>query len=308
MDVETPPRKPRIYMKPRGRMGNRLFKIATGYALAHQYNRQLVLDDQYKSLVNAFPKLNEITFTKINDELNATPIPEDGFAKYSSHRFRKLTNMSDVLLVGYFQSFKYFSGYENDIRQLFRFSETLIAKATQTLKNIHTDYTNKHCRVLSLTFVGLHIRKGDLTGRWATGAGFQTANAKYIYKAMYYFQRKYKNVAFVLRTDTPSWSKDNLFMEAVYKPPPGSPKQDLALLSLCNHTITSVGTFSWWAGWLAGGEVTYYHQPYKMSSVLGKRFDAEDFFPAHWLPISNMSQLDIERLAESSWSLSGCFK
>ena len=30
---------------------------------------------------------------------------------------------------------------------------------------------------------------------------------------------------------------------------------DLALLSLCNHTILSYGTFSYWAGVLAGGDI-----------------------------------------------------
>ena len=30
---------------------------------------------------------------------------------------------------------------------------------------------------------------------------------------------------------------------------------DLALMSLCNHTIVSHGTFSFWAGYLAGGYV-----------------------------------------------------
>ena len=30
---------------------------------------------------------------------------------------------------------------------------------------------------------------------------------------------------------------------------------DLSLLSLCNHTILSYGTFSYWAGVLAGGYI-----------------------------------------------------
>ena len=29
--------------------------------------------------------------------------------------------------------------------------------------------------------------------------------------------------------------------------------QDLALLAACNHTITSYGSFSFWASFLAGG-------------------------------------------------------
>ncbi|CAF4912847.1 unnamed protein product, partial [Rotaria magnacalcarata] len=32
---------------------------------------------------------------------------------------------------------------------------------------------------------------------------------------------------------------------------------DLIALSLCQHSITTGGTFGWWAGYLAGGEVVH---------------------------------------------------
>jgi hypothetical protein len=30
---------------------------------------------------------------------------------------------------------------------------------------------------------------------------------------------------------------------------------DMALMSMCNHTILTYGTFSYWLGFLAGGDV-----------------------------------------------------
>ena len=298
--LEKSAQKPHLYIYPMGRIGNCLFTIAAAYSLAHQYNHQLVLDNGYKYLSHSFPGLNGIPFVRIGKKLNVTHMGEPGFAKYSFQMYQSLANFGDVLLVGYLQSFKYFSDYEQDIRKLFRFSDTLLYKASQTLADIRTSYIKKHGPVSSLTFVGLHIRKGDMSSSGKAAIGYHTVDSDYIYKSMFYFQRKYKNVAFVLRTDTPNWSKDNLFMEAVYQPPSLSAEKDLALLSLCNHTITSTGTFSWWAGWLAGGEVAYFHNPYNMSSSMAKGFVAEDFFPSHWLPVSKMSRQDIERLPESS--------
>ena len=299
--LEKPTQKPHLYIYPMGRIGNCLFTIAAAYSLSLQYNHHLVLGNGYKYLSHSFPSLGDIPYVQIDDKLNATHMGESGFARYSFQLYQSLANLGDVLLVGYLQSFKYFSNYEQNIRKLFRFSDALVANATQILADIRTSYIEKHGPVPSVTFVGLHIRKGDMTNSGNAAIGYRTTDSDYIYKSMFYFQRKYKHVAFVLRTDTPNWSKDNLFMEAVYQPASLSAEKDLALLSLCNHTITSTGTFSWWAGWLAGGEVAYFHNPYNMSSSMAKGFVAEDFFPSHWLPVSKMSRQDIERLVET-WS------
>ena len=37
--------------------------------------------------------------------------------------------------------------------------------------------------------------------------------------------------------------------------PPCSIGHDMAVMSLCNHTILSYGTFGYWSGFLAGGSV-----------------------------------------------------
>ena len=32
----------------------------------------------------------------------------------------------------------------------------------------------------------------------------------------------------------------------------------MAVLTLCDHSILSIGTFGWWSAWLTGGKVVYY--------------------------------------------------
>ena len=85
-------------------------------------------------------------------------------------------------------------------------------------------------------------------------------------QAMLHYVKKYPNVHFLVISDDLPWCRDHLLpspLAPVVTVPPvaRSAPTDLAVLSLCNHTIGSVGTFSWWAGWLAGGEVIMYAHP-----------------------------------------------
>lgn len=60
-------------------------------------------------------------------------------------------------------------------------------------------------------------------------------------------------------------------------------EEDLAILSACNHTIMTVGTFGWWAGYLAGGITVYYRSFPPEDSELHSLFSREDHFPPDWV-------------------------
>ena len=60
---------------------------------------------------------------------------------------------------------------------------------------------------------------------------------------------------------------------------------DMAVLAGCDHFIMSMGTYSWWAGWLTGGIVVYYRHPAREGSRYSKIFNHADFFPPHWVPL-----------------------
>ncbi|XP_056021611.1 galactoside alpha-(1,2)-fucosyltransferase 2-like isoform X3 [Ostrea edulis] len=67
-----------------------------------------------------------------------------------------------------------------------------------------------------------------------------------------------------------------------------SAAEDMALLSLANHTIMSVGTYGWWIGWMARGTTVYYKHIFVPGSDFSKEFkdnSTEDFVYPGWIPM-----------------------
>ena len=58
---------------------------------------------------------------------------------------------------------------------------------------------------------------------------------------------------------------------------------DFALLSSCNSSIMTVGTFGWFSSWLAGGEVVYYGGYGRSGSIVAQNFNKADYYPTHWI-------------------------
>ena len=63
----------------------------------------------------------------------------------------------------------------------------------------------------------------------------------------------------------------------------GSELRDFTLLTLCNHTAMSVGTFGYWAAILAGGEVVYFRNHVVKGSIAAGYFVDGHHFPESWL-------------------------
>lgn len=85
----------------------------------------------------------------------------------------------------------------------------------------------------------------------------------YYLSAIDLFRSKLKNPVFVLVGDDIEWARKNIVNRVRGVPihirgsslvnSKESIGNDLALLTQCNHTVLSYGTFSMWAGILAGG-------------------------------------------------------
>jgi len=137
----------------------------------------------------------------------------------------------------------------------------------------------------AVAYVGVHIRRADM----ANNSTFTVADAGYFRRAVRLMTRKFpgRQLVFVVCSDDLPWSKQH-FSEAVSREldhvtvgnhgngnhsdadatnasmaeiafsENHSAEEDLAILSSCNHTIMTVGTYGWWAAYLAGGLTIYY--------------------------------------------------
>lgn len=77
-----------------------------------------------------------------------------------------------------------------------------------------------------------------------------------------------------------------IFLDEIYFADSGYREVDIALMTICNHTIISTGTFSWWSGYLNNGDVTRYGGWPALDSNLEKLVNITDYFLPQWRTIN----------------------
>lgn len=205
-------------------------------------------------------------------------------------RMLQISNHYNWMVGPYLQSWKYFFSVTKELRREFRFKEHIAVQAQFIFKNAakRTKYFRK-----GETYVGIHIRRGDMLALQKRNdtkmAGYNVAPRKYILNAMRYFMKLYHHVTFVVCSDDMKWVKREfgkyyklLNLMLIEK---NHPAVDLAILGMCNHTIMTTGTFSWWAAWLAGGTTVYYKHFIQENSFLRGQFseDFSDYYYPGWI-------------------------
>ena len=153
----------------------------------------------------------------------------------------------------------------------FTFKKYFRDRSQAILDHVSKDFRKNNKKLFKkekdITFVGIHNRRTDHLDYQKEG-GFVPLQAGYFIEAMDMFRDKFPRTVFVYVSDDISWGREKLQKrvrdkdlyiagslqdEEMASNPWLAAGIDLALLSACNHTITSYGTYSFWAGFLAGG-------------------------------------------------------
>ena len=192
----------------------------------------------------------------------------------------------EVELRGYFQSWKYFQNVEDELRTShFVFDKYYRRKAENFFrKKVPEEYQD-----LSVVRIGVHIRRSDMLNEEKSNFGYTVADKTYVEGAMKYFREKYPKLIFIVVSENHDWFKEEIgdsedFNDVVFSKE-SKAAVDLAILSMCNHTIMTVGSFGWWGAWLANGTTIYYNRWPKPFSTLDYHTDKEQYFPPHWIPM-----------------------
>ena len=221
-------------------------------------------------------------------------IHEKSAGKYDPSIEEHLLHMANACLSGYRQSWKYLLGCEKDIRGQFSLHREVIAASQSQLMKLLTQL-NQISRdqfvpfnSSSTTFVGIHVRRGDMTSTKERVKGYVAAPLAYIEAAMSYYRERYmNNVVFVVVSDDMSWCRQHISQENrdVIFAGSHSHISDLATLISCNHSIITSGSFGWWAGWLTGGNVVYFSGFPTPGTIIGEAYSSVDYYPNHWIPL-----------------------
>ena len=269
----------------RGRLGNQMFIYASAYGIAHTKGRRLITINN--PLLEFFEGMQPDT-----DEAKCywlMPYKEKRSCAFDRETM-EFGHDHIVYLNGYLQSWMYFRNYAVDIRRIFTFKKHILLEAKNILERLKWQYlAESGIYERNLTIIGVHVRRGDMVSQDLMEVGYRAATLEYFVHAMDYFMRRFPDILFVVCSDDTIWCQQNFEKNKNILFANGSfPAVDMAILSLCNHTISSIGTFSWWSAWLAAGETTYFAYPVFEGSSLRKSFSSNfsDYFWPGWKPLS----------------------
>lgn len=286
----------------KGGLGNQMFQYALGRAVSIRNNTSLHLDLAGLNEKNQAHILRNFELNNFNIKAS---VSSDNFITYQRkdltflafmlNLFRKKKILKRIIekqfhytpdlipkhsdnsyFIGYWNSPKYFSGYEDIIRKDFSFTFDL-------------DERNKEIaeKIRSTVSVSLHIRRGDYVTSPETNAYHGTCDSEYYNKAVDILLKKNKNAVFYIFTDDPEWVKQNFSIQANFVVVSSidhlNGLQDMYLMTLCKHAIIANSTFSWWSAWLINNPEKTVVAPLKWYNDTS--INTSDLFPNSWIRI-----------------------
>lgn len=261
------------YVSPRmlGRLGNQMFQIATALSFAFDNNSDFVVSLE-RGIFNSmdgtqYPptkyKNNLFRYIKFVDKLENFDTWNEKDYSYEKIRYDFSKNL---LLNGYFQSYKYFKHNRQLISDLYR--------PTDEIKD---EIQKKYGEKLNNS-VSIHVRRGD---RLSQSNIMPLCDLEYYRKALLFFD-DIENV--LVFSDDIEWTK-GVFKDSKFHIVSGEPDyMDLYIMSMCTNNIIANSTFSWWAAWLNKNPDKLIISP-KQWFVDEYEHNVDDLIPNSWIKI-----------------------
>lgn len=233
-----------------GRCGNQFYQIATGLAYAQRENLDFYTSktENYTNYFDYFPT-KEASVRHYEEKINSNNNP---FYEAIPSK------MNSCLLIGYWQSFKYFDDYRQDILEAF-----------------DIPYSKNE-------FISIHVRRGDYL---VHSDLFPPLPLEYYQKSVEYFNKIGYFIFDVYSDDieycksifnVQNFSSYNMFIFNDGR----NELEDLSSMSSCQHNIVANSSFSMVASWLNQNPNKIVLCPYKM--FVGAN---EDMIPDNYIKI-----------------------
>lgn len=277
----------KIYYRNKGGIGNQLFIYSFAKSISLRYDKKLYIDNTTGFKKDFYKRIPSVNFV-IEDKMT-----EAGFLikfLFRIHKFfpssilnflglkvinelsnRELLNLnlenlkkfSIILAEGYFQSYKYFEDYKDEI-----------------IKNSFVGYIVCESYVFYYDLIrnsksaSIHVRRYQYDN---------LLDFEYYKKAINIISNKEEDIKFFIFTDDILWCKQNFTDSSfiIVDVDNSNEIQELFLMSLCNHNIIANSSFSWWAAFLSKQNDKIIIAPeYTQIGVV------DNFYPKEWILIN----------------------
>lgn len=269
-----------IIIRLKGGLGNQMFQYALGRALSLQQRVPLSLDTSF--YVTALYPKRQYNLDVFNVQADVSnKLWKSLFyrlfrsKKEMGFNFNKniVSVSSSVYLDGYFQSPKYFAGFEEVIRKDFTLKNPVVPNIQKLAEEISS--TNSLC---------IHVRRGDYVGN----KNHDVVDIEYYKNGFDYISQKTKLDKIYVFSDEIKWCEDNLRFEipVIFVGDEYKGQKDewhMYLMSKCKHFVIANSSFSWWASWLSDNKYKIVVAPKKWFA--DATIDTSDLIPKEWIRI-----------------------
>ncbi|XP_055333944.1 galactoside alpha-(1,2)-fucosyltransferase 2-like [Paramacrobiotus metropolitanus] len=280
--------------RPAKGLGNWMFALAAVYGIARQHQWQW--NPAFPGSSQGIPLVHERKhyFREFSIETaeNSTVYQElktKGFAMYDPivTKINTLYHNVSISLDGYLQAYRYFDLYREDIKQLFLFNVEIFFTAISLISNLLDDYlkrtpSTKNWKNLP-NLVGIHVRRGDILEERYRAEGHEPATEAYLLRATLHMEMAYAPALFIIVTN------DVIYCRKVFKGDSflfvehQTEDVDMAMLTLMDYIVLSVGSFGWWAAYLSDAREVYYYKYWPRNGTqMHKELVPEDYFLQSW--------------------------
>lgn len=241
-----------------GGLGNQMFQIATATALAKRNNDEACFNFDYCHTPLQGNPANKYKGTIFSNVCNRNDITFNSVYNEPKFSYTEIPYKENLLLRGYFQSYKYFEDYETDIQNLFILPTNIIEN-----------------NILNLTSV--HIRRGD----YVELSGYHGGCTLDYYKSA---MEEIGDSTFLFFSDDMKWVKENFKGDNVFYSDNIDEIIDLTIMSVCKNHIIANSSFSWWGAYLNKDVNKKVIAPKQWFGPNGPK-DTQDIIPPSWIQI-----------------------
>ena len=263
-----------------GGLGNQMYRYANGKALAESKNAKLIVDTRFfdSAQENTTPREYELSAFELQvDMLNDATLAQL-LAKLNVYKeklwYKYDEKINDVklpcLLMGHWQSEKYFKSAEELLRRDFRIKDSCLSPEVKKLGMELSETPSS---------VSIHVRRTDYAVY-----PHCILPLHYYQRAVDYMQDKLTTPSFYVFSDDPDWVEQHFDIPVQFQVVKGfSGIEDMYLMSQCRHNIIANSTFSWWAAWLNQNQDKIVIAPKDYLFDTSLDVENTDILPPEWI-------------------------
>lgn len=286
-----------ILVQLTGGLGNQLFQYAIGRKLSLLYRTSLKFDLTMYSLdstpLRSFELSNFDFDIQVANKIEISLFNSSNFfLKFLTQRVLGIKPFhekslafdpaykdygNNICLRGYWQTEKYFSDIETNIRSDLKFKYGPSKENQRILEKIQAARNS----------VSLHIRRGDYVQNPAVFRYHGVCSNEYYQSAVNLVLDRVEEPFFFIFSDDTNWVLNNFKVRSPYLVvninSPEKSYEDLRLMSTCKHNIIANSSFSWWGAWLNTNSEKIIIAPKRWFSDEQKNIEGLNIVPARWI-------------------------